>query len=247
MRYTVWVLPILLLGCKDGYGPTIDAANMAMFEAGQRAGQETSDRSERDALIKADPSFKAAVRTIDSLYALGPHVRSMRRDSIAHVDSLAWAKVILQTMRMKYHLRRDTIGAVFTYLQYYDYLDAVPMAGRVDEVRRYAGTVGSVLEQTLSPNMARIAYYAFERAKRLALDYGDPHYIHLADSSYRAVARQVMTMPDSVRAAFGPPPDRPARVPWVLATLAAAFIAISLSRVKAGQGQNVFGKATALG
>lgn len=48
---------------------------------------------------------------------------------------------------------------------------------------------------------------------------------HSVDSSYKAVARRVLTMPDSVRAAFGPAPDRSARIPWVLATLAAAFIA----------------------
>ena len=123
----------------------------------------------------------------------------------------------------------DTTAAVFAYLDLLPWLAVFPPGPQADNTRRLAETIGDAVDLTHSPNMARLSYQAFERAKRLALDHGDPHYIHLADSSYKAASRQVMAMPDSVRHAFGPPPDRPIRIPWVLATLAAAFIAASVA------------------
>lgn len=223
-------LTVMLSGCGDGHQEDLRAVQQDMWTAYVTARDETADTTRRRALILSNPLYLDAVRRRDSLFAYGPSIRHLQGDSVMHADSVMYANIVLNRISDEiYGIDGDTLKAAFTYLHYLPWLSVFPAARRAEEVRFYAETLGDAIGITLSPNMVKMTYQAFTHARQIALLSGDTTLLHLADSSYKAVARRVLTMPDSVRAAFGPAPDRPARVPWVLATLAATFIAASVA------------------
>lgn len=229
-RTFLLLLALALIGCAEGYDghrEDLDAVHQDIWLSYQEAIQQSDDPAERTRLVYADVRFQDAAKRLDSLFQVGPRIRYYS-DSLAQEDSIVFAGIVRRTLSAIYN-QRDTTLAVFTYLEHQPWMQVLGIQSQADEARMHASVSGEALEITQSPNMARLSYQAFERAKRLALASEDPRLYNLADSSYRAVARQVMTMPDSVRAAFGPAPERPARIPWVLATLAAAFIAASVA------------------
>lgn len=219
-------LAFLVGGCATGYEEEIKTVQQNVWVAALNAKAKDSTRIAE--LIWEEPAYQEAIRLRESIMAKGPYVRAWN-DSLARIDSLGYAWLYISRVSNYFYHHQDTTHAVFAFLEGLPWFESMTVEIRGDHVRRFAETVGYAISATHSPNMARLTYQAFERAKRLALDHGDPMYIHLADSSYKATARQVLTMPDSVRAAFGPAPERPARIPWVLATLAAAFIAASVT------------------
>lgn len=226
MRYLILML-LFLSGCSKGYD---DAAKQLQAHADALYDQALASGLKGNAFIahmRTLPEYAEAMHLVDSLLIGEPNMRFWNA-SHAHKDSIGWARLHLTRVQDLYYFG-DTTAAVFAYLDVLPWLTAFAPGPQADNIRRLAETIADAVDLTHSPNMARLSYQVFERAKRLALDYGDLQYIHLADSSYRVVARQVMTMPDSVRAAFGPAPERPARVPWALATFAAAFFAASIA------------------
>lgn len=225
MRFTALILAIFLLGCDSN----VKDQSRVVFDQIQSARQaypHIEDLEELHDLVEQHPSYIEAIASTKELLE-SYRIRWWDAEA-AKADSKAVGYLYMIRMSHEY-FAKDTLKSVFTYMEGLGWMQAFGNSPMVDGTRRYAEVIGSAIIASNSPNMARLSFQVFERAKQLAFDYGDPQYIHLADSSYRAVARQVLTMPDSVRVAFGPPPERPARIPWVLATLAAAFIAIGIA------------------
>lgn len=227
MRFGILIFLAFILGCQKGLDEARDIVSHDRIAALNSIRQITEDPREWDTLMHSLPEYQRFMRSVDSLLAQGPSIRFWN-DSLARRDSTMYSSMLLMRMSDEFY-HNDTTSAVYAYFDVLPWLEGVELWLQADHAIRFAGTLGDAMSVTHSPNMARLTYQAFERAKRLSLDHGDTTQYHLADSSYKAVARQVLTMPDSVRAAFGPPPDRPARIPWVLATLAAAFIAASVT------------------
>lgn len=202
------VLPALV-GCyQDFYDETVEAGYLVI------EGDTTNN----------PVTLEQGIQLIDSLIATEPWPHPFN-DSLARRDSSAIGYLYLTKVSHEYYHKKDTVAAALAYFDALPWLPASRPRPKADVTRRFAETLADAMFHTHSTNSATMVYQAFERAKQLALAYGDPYYVNLADSSYKAVARQVLTMPDSVRIAFGPAPDRPTHMPWVLATLAAAFIA----------------------
>lgn len=220
------LMACLLVGCATGYEADVQRIQEAHAVMRQHP-RVAATYAEHLRVLYETPAARQSRAIRDSLLQLGPSIR-YHSDSLARVDSAWWGWLLMGRVADLYYYR-DTVMAVYAYLEAWPWTTSWSQAGRVEEQRRFAETLGDAINVTQSPYIAKMAYPAFERAKQMALAYGDSQYYRLADSSYRAVAGQVLTMPDSIRVAFGPPPDRPARVPWVLVTLAAAFIAIGVA------------------
>lgn len=213
----------MLVGCQHGYTGVRNAFLANLEQVREDALQQSDDSQERAQLHYQHPLYLKTRANVDSILSAPRQVRYWN-DSLARRDSMVVAMFYrFRTSDLFYY--RDTTRAVFAYWEAMPWFRSFSPKGQASEMLRYAITISATADFSFTSNISRLSYQAFEHAKQLALASGDTTGYHHADSSFKAVARRVLTMPDSVRAAFGPPPNRPARIPWVLATLAAAFIA----------------------
>lgn len=194
---------LALFGCTD-YSEDIKRINDGYKAALAEARTLSEVPEERLQLIQTMPSYLAARAIRDSLLQLGPRIRYYN-DSLAAVDSANYAYLSLLRVSSLYE-RTDTTLAVYAYLEATPWLAALDPDVRTAEARRYAETVADAVDETLSPNMASLAYAAFVRAEALALEAGDAELVALVDRSRGEVVRRIVAMPDSVRLAFAPAP-----------------------------------------
>lgn len=225
IHFIAYALALCVIGCAESYEQAEAIILDHMREAREKVRAQSDDPEERMRLVFHEPSYQRAIAHVDSILNLPPKIRYYS-DSLARADSLSLA--MLHRIRIGHsYYYEDTTQAVFGYLQASPWLAALSTEGEITEMRRYAETVGDALEETLSVNIARLAYEAFARAEHLAITSGDTTLFHLVDSSRAVVAHRILTMPDSVRAAFGPTAPRPPRsVPTGLIAFL-AFITLS--------------------
>lgn len=219
--FAVATLVLCLMGCKTGY----DEERAFVFESLQQVLQnvrETYDnRADRIRFASLDPLSQQAMAHVDSVLALPPQIRYYS-DSLAHRDSISLAYLhMIRIGHLYYH--QDTTAAVFAYMKAMPLISVYQDSVRIDEMRRFAETVGDAATTTCSLNMARLAHQAFTNAEQLALASGNTTLFHMADSSRSILAGRVLTMPDSVRLAFGPTSPTPLPSPWALVALGAIF------------------------
>lgn len=209
------VVAIASFGCSD-HSQDIQRIEQGFIEAVQEARSQATTSEERLRLIYKKPSFLASVQIRDSLLSLGPRIRYYN-DSLARVDSSHYAYLLLLRVSERYDLG-DTTAAVFAYLETMPWLKG--LSYEAAEIRRFAETVGSAVDGTLSPNMARLAHDAFMRALQLAREQGDKQLMKAAMTSFADVNERLMDMPDSVRLAFAPSPAPSTPAPWSFAAVA---------------------------
>lgn len=221
MRFSHFILLVLLVGCSPGYN--------AQMEQLQRYSDNIYEQSKHLSgqsfitHMRSLPSYASAMHMVDSLLAQPPRVRSWN-DSLAREDSLALASLHLKRVQDLYY-GGDTTAAVFAYLGGSQWFVALKDEYETDQARRFAETAADALKESLSPNMASLAHDAFLRAIELANKEGDVELLRLAHNSFLEVSERVIEMPDSVRLAFAPSKAPASSLPWggILA-LAIGFI-----------------------
>lgn len=178
-------------------------------------------------LVTSGDSLKIerGMQQLDSLLAtnLRPHLFN---DSLARRDSSAIAFLYLSKLSYEYYHTHDTVAAALTYFDAQPWLRVASPETRADEARRFAETIGDALVASSSPNMARLAYTAFQEAEQYAWQISNFTLSALVDSSRLALKAQLEGMPDSVRLAFAPlPAPASSPLPAVLVAFV-AFIAL---------------------
>lgn len=221
------ILALCLTSCQTKY----DHNRAFVKESAEQLRQSLDKRRDNPTVLTHTESLDPQILArIDSALALSLETRFPWR-SLAYEDSLNLA--LLHWIRIDHlYYRNDTTRAVSEYLKALPWLSVLHDSLQIVEMQRYAETVGDALDETLSPNVAGLAYEAFARAEHLAITSGDVTLFHVVDSSRAAVAHRILTMSDSVRAAFGPTVPQP---PLSIPTGLIAFIAfITLSGAAGG-------------
>lgn len=221
MKTTLFLALLFLAAC----GTDLEEGKQKVFDdltSARMAYSDVTDRAEQIRLIPQHPKYKSAIALADSLL-LSYNIRWWNAEA-ASADSKAVAYLYMVKLGHEFNVA-DTVNAAYTYMEGLDYMRAFGEELMVQEIRRYAEVVGAAITASQSPNMARLAYAAFQRAEQQAHAFGDKRLALLVDSSRIDLTTRLWELPDSVRLAFAPPPSRN-NAPFAFGAIGAVFIVL---------------------
>lgn len=221
-----FALTVLLLsaqGCASGYEHEVKLIMSDQAAMQQKLHSMSDSKEERIRLHPTLPEFHSIVRRVDSLLLEGPSIRYWN-DSLARLDSSHYAFLLgLRSSTLYYE--RDTVEAVFAMIEKIPWLGTHSPLGKAQFFRYFAEDAGQALVISQSPNMARLAYNAFEQAERFTKQYeDDPTFYEYVLETRCEFHRTLLTMPDSVRMAYGPLQQPTGRSLWLHAIVVAFIV-----------------------